>query len=136
MSVKEAVGLVLNSLIISKGGEVFILDMGKPVKILDLAKKMMRLLGYSEKINDSNKKGIEIQFTGLRPGEKLYEELLIGKDPIMTSHKDIFMEKESLIDSAKIELIINEIEDNIRTNNTNKLINVLERNVSRFKYNS
>ena len=77
MTIKEASELVIQSSSIAKGGEVFLLDMGKPVKIIDLARQMIRLSGFSEK-SESNKNGdIEIIETGLRDGEKLYEELLL-----------------------------------------------------------
>ena len=136
MSINEAVGLVLNSMIISKGGEVFILDMGEPVKIINLAKKMIKLFGFNQNNNYHNKKKIEIVFTGLRPGEKLYEELLIGTNPIKTNHKDIFMEKESIIDTVNLKLIIEEVEKNINSNQTKKLIEILEKNINGFEYKS
>ena len=79
MTTKEAAELVIQASAISKGGDVFVLDMGRPVKIYDLAKKMIFLMGHNIK-NKNNPKGeIEIKITGLRPGEKLYEELLIDE---------------------------------------------------------
>ena len=74
MTIPEAVSLVLTAGAMAKGGEIFVLDMGKPVKIVDLAKNMIRLMGY--KVDED----IKIEFTGLRPGEKLYEELLMGEE--------------------------------------------------------
>ncbi len=88
MTIPEAVGLILQSGAFAKGGEIFILDMGDPVKILDLAEKMIMLAGRKPYID------IDIVITGLRPGEKLYEELLVDKDGdhIQTANKKIFIE--------------------------------------------
>ena len=85
MTIPEAVQLVLQAASIGKGGEIFVLNMGEPIKIVDLAKDIMRLYGFGE--NE-----IKIQYTGLRPGEKLFEELFIpGEDYKSTSHEDIFI---------------------------------------------
>ena len=78
MTIHEASQLVIQASSLSSGGEVFLLDMGDPIRILDLARKMIRLSGNSVS-NDNTKEGIEITFSGLRPGEKLYEELLLSK---------------------------------------------------------
>ncbi len=86
MTIPEAVQLVLEAGSIAKGGEVFILDMGEPVKILDLAEKLIRLSGSEPYVD------VDIKFTGLRPGEKLYEELLLSEEGIkQTEHKKIFI---------------------------------------------
>ncbi len=107
MTIKEATILVLEASSFSKGGELFLLDMGEPLKILDLAKKLIKLNGLEVK-NSSNKKGdIEIKFIGLRQGEKLFEELLIDGESEKTDNKYIFIGKESKIklDKIKIKLI-------------------------------
>ncbi len=84
MSIPEAVQLILQAAVIGEGGEIFVLEMGEPVKIVDLAKKMIRLAGYELD------QGIEIKFTGIRPGEKLYEELVDDYDEVVeTNHKKI-----------------------------------------------
>jgi len=95
MSIHEAVELVIQAGSMAQGGEVFLLDMGESVKIVDLAKKMISLAGFTEKTADG-KGDIEIQFTGLRPGEKLYEELLIDSTGAeKTAHPKIMRAHEA-----------------------------------------
>ncbi|GAB5477324.1 MAG: nucleoside-diphosphate sugar epimerase/dehydratase [Marinobacter nauticus] len=94
MTIPEASQLVLQAGSMGQGGEVFVLDMGEPVKIADLARKMIHLMGLTEKTEDKPEGDIEIIFTGLRPGEKLYEELLIGDNPQGTAHPRIMMARE------------------------------------------
>jgi FlaA1/EpsC-like NDP-sugar epimerase len=92
MTIPEAVGLILQSGVYAKAGEIFVLDMGKPVKIVDLAEKMIRQSGYIPY------EEIRIEFTGLRPGEKMYEELLLNSGTIIkTKNEKIFIEKTELI---------------------------------------
>lgn len=90
MLIPEAAQLVIQAGAMGNNGQVFVLDMGEPVKILDLAKRMIHLMGMKEYFEDNSDEGdIEIRFTGLRPGEKLYEELLIGDNVEGTSHQKI-----------------------------------------------
>ena len=93
MTIPEAVGLILQSGVYAKAGEIFVLDMGKPVKIVDLAEKMIRQSGYIPY------EEIRIEFTGLRPGEKMYEELLLdSKTTIKTNNEKIFIDRLDLIE--------------------------------------
>lgn len=106
MLTSEACQLVLQAASIAKGGELFVLDMGEPVKIVDLAKKMLLL---------SNKEHLGIEFVGLRPGEKLYEELLINKDDVQTKYESIFVTHSEPYDLVLLNSQISELlqlEDN------------------------
>jgi FlaA1/EpsC-like NDP-sugar epimerase len=97
MTIPEAVTLVLQAAALAKGGEVFVLDMGDPVKIADLAKRVIRLSGLKIRDEEHPDGDIEIKFVGLRPGEKLHEELLIGDNPQKTSHPRILMAREGFM---------------------------------------
>jgi len=100
MTIPEAVGLILQSGAFAKGGEIFILDMGEPVRIIDLAEKMIMLAGQRPYID------IDIQITGLRPGEKMYEELLVDKEGecIKTANKKIFIDSDKDVKSMEEEI--------------------------------
>jgi FlaA1/EpsC-like NDP-sugar epimerase len=100
MLISEACELVLQTGAIGTSGELFILDMGDPVKIVDLAQKMIEFSG---------KKEIDIEFTGLRPGEKLYEELLINESDKKTAYASIMVAHKTLYDVAKLEHDIGEL---------------------------
>lgn len=94
MTIPEAAQLVIQAGSMAQGGEVFVLDMGEPVRIADLAKRMIELSGLRVRTPDLPDGDIEIVFTGLRPGEKLYEELLIGDNPSATSHPRVMQANE------------------------------------------
>lgn len=100
MLVSEACQLVLQAASIAKGGELFVLDMGKQVKIADLAKKMLEL---------ANRTDLKVVFTGLRPGEKLYEELLIDENDKQTKFESIFVTNSQKYDLNLLNLQINEL---------------------------
>ena len=103
MSIPEAAELVIQAGAMGEGGDVFVLDMGEPVKIVDLAKRLINLSGM-DLIDEKNPEGdIEIIFTGLRPGEKLYEELLIGGNVSPTEHKKILKAQEESLPFKELE---------------------------------
>jgi len=106
MTIPEASQLVLQAGSMGLGGEVFVLDMGEPVKIADLARKMIHLMGLEEKTEDNPNGDIGIIYTGLRPGEKLYEELLIGDDPQGTAHPRILMAREVSLEWGEVENLL------------------------------
>tara|TARA_B100001059_G_C17387700_1_gene357527 strand:- start:45 stop:575 length:531 start_codon:yes stop_codon:yes gene_type:complete len=107
MSIPEAVELVLQSGAMAKGGDVFVLDMGEPIKIIDLAYKMIHLSGLTPIDNENPDGDIRIEFTGLRPGEKLYEELLIGSDVVQSEHSRIMQAKENKLSFEEVKHCIN-----------------------------
>ena len=116
MTIPEASQLVIQAGAMATSGDVFVLDMGKPVKIIQLAERMIELSGLSIK-NEENLDGdIEIEITNLRPGEKLYEELLIGNNPEITSHNRIMKAHETFLDwkilKDKIEILIIALNEN------------------------
>ena len=103
MTIPEAAQLVIQAGAMAKGGDVFVLDMGQPVKIMDLARRMVELSGLTVKDEQNPDGDIEIEVTGLRPGEKLYEELLIGDNPKPTLHPRIMKAHEEFIPWADFE---------------------------------
>lgn len=123
MTIPEAAQLVIQAGALSKGGEVFVLDMGQPVKILDLAKKMVRLMGYSE--DPSSERFMGIQFTGLRPGEKLYEELLVDDNALGTEHSRIMCAKENYLELPELETLVANIATAIESRDATHLRQLL-----------
>jgi FlaA1/EpsC-like NDP-sugar epimerase len=114
MSIHEAVELVIQTGSLTRGGEVFLLNMGEPVKIIDLARNMIRLAGYSVCDANNPEGDIEIAITGLRPGEKLYEELLIaGSNAEGTPHPKIMMVNEPCLDAIALAWQIERLKDSI-----------------------
>ena len=102
MTIEEAAQLVIQSAKLARGGDLFVLDMGNPVKITELAEQMIILNGLKLKNNSNPEGDIDIVFTGLRPGEKLYEELLIDAECLKTSHPLIFRALEKSIDPVRL----------------------------------
>jgi len=133
MSIPEAVELVIQAGAMAKGGDVFVLDMGEPVRILDLAKKMIRLSGLNVRDSLHLEGDIEIKFTGLRPGEKLYEELLIGGNVSKTANPMIMRAEEAIVIWDDLKLIIDELEGAIDRGDQVKLRQLLIKAIPEFK---
>lgn len=114
MTIPEAVQLVIQAGAMARGGEVFVLDMGEPVKILDLAIKMVRLSGLIVRDSANPQGNIAIEITGLRPGEKLYEELLIGGDVSGTEHPRILRARERKADWKRLEAELEALDKTMR----------------------
>lgn len=110
MTIPEAALLVLQAGSMGKGGDVFLLDMGEQVKIADLAVKLIHLMGLEQKTEANPEGDIEILYTGLRPGEKLYEELLIADDPLPTNHPRIMKGREISLPWPEVEQILTQID--------------------------
>ncbi|MCK2150056.1 polysaccharide biosynthesis protein [Marinobacter alexandrii] len=125
MTIPEASQLVLQAGSMGVGGEVFVLDMGEPVKIADLARKMIHLMGLAEKTEDEPNGDIEVVFSGLRPGEKLYEELLIGDNPQGTSHPRIMMAREVSMSPGDLDIALQELLSASQEFNCSRVVKIL-----------
>ena len=129
MTIPEAVNLVIQAGAMAKGGEIFVLDMGKPIKIYDLAKKLIELSGFEPDVD------IKIQFIGLRPGEKMYEELMLEEEGLRTTQNNkIFITKPVFTDYELLRTKMKEIEK-IDINNREKVMNYLVDIISLAKGN-
>ncbi|MEK9848527.1 MAG: nucleoside-diphosphate sugar epimerase/dehydratase [Rhodospirillaceae bacterium] len=126
MSAVEASSLVIQAGSMAKGGEVFLLDMGKPVLIKDLAELMVKLSGLSLKTPETPEGDIAIEYTGLRRGEKLFEELLIGGSALKTDHPKIYFAHEEMVSGEVLKRFFEDLEAAIETSNTEKLKKVLK----------
>ncbi|MCF2155740.1 NAD-dependent epimerase/dehydratase family protein [Photobacterium carnosum] len=126
MLIPEAAQLVIQASAMAKNGQVFVLDMGEPVKILELAKRMIHLMGFSEQINSEQDGDIEIQFTGLRPGEKLYEELLIGNNVEGTAHPKIMTAMEDKLSWDEMKNLFIELDNACQTFDEDSVIEIIK----------
>ena len=138
MTIPEAAQLVIQAGAMGTkgaGGDVFVLDMGEPVKISDLATKMIRLMGFTPKDETSPDGDIEIDYIGLRPGEKLYEELLIGDNAIGTSHPRIMRAEEESYVWDEIQKYLKQLEESIRELDSKKVSNLLMEVIKGYQRN-
>ena len=132
MTIPEASQLVIQAGAMAKGGDVFVLDMGQSVKIMDLARRMIELSGLTVKDEQNPDGDLEIEITGLRPGEKLYEELLIGDNPKPTSHSRIMKAHEEFIPWSDLEAKLNALELALNVNDVGVIRLMMERLVTGY----
>ena len=134
MTIPEAAQLVIQAGAMAKGGDVFILDMGEPVRIVDLAKNLIQLSGLSVKDESNSKGDIEIAYTGLRPGEKLYEELLIGGDNVCkTEHSRIMTAEEVYLPFEELSDVLADLEKACKSANYEVIRQILLNTPTGFK---
>ena len=132
MTIPEAAQLVIQSGALARGGDVFVLDMGEPVRIMDLAKRMVELSGLSVRDEVDSEGDIDIQITGLRPGEKLFEELLIGDNPEPTSHPRIMRAREAFIPWDQIIAELGKLDQSLKANDIDQVRQQLQQLVSGY----
>jgi FlaA1/EpsC-like NDP-sugar epimerase len=134
MTIPEAAQLVIQAGAMSQGGDVFVLDMGEPIRIYDLAVRMIELSGLSVKAEDGLAGDVAITVTGLRPGEKLYEELLIGNSPAPTSHPLIMKAHEPTPPCSELELALQQLYQAIDGNAASRAIEILSAIIPEFQH--
>lgn len=133
MSIPEAAELVIQAGAMANGGEVFVLDMGEPVRIDDLARLMVRLMGLEVKSEENPDGDIAISYTGLRPGEKLYEELLVGANTSGTEHARIQRSDEPFLSPAELDKELEVLEAAMKTRDIETIQTVLRRSVEGYR---
>ena len=133
MLIPEAAQLVIQAGAMARGGEVFVLDMGEPVRIVELARSMIRLAGLTEKTVDLPDGDIEIRYVGLRPGEKLFEELLIGNDAVPSGHPRILSAHERHIDPALLDKMLESLRGACDANEHEAMLRRLRNLVPEFR---
>lgn len=133
MTVTEAAQLVLQASSMGDAGDVHVLDMGSPVRILDLAHRMIRLSGLKVRDEDHPDGDVSIEFSGLRPGEKLYEELLIGDNASPTAHPRIMRAAEESLSLEAIEQAVNDLKEPLLSGDSSEVRNILMRTVGEFE---
>lgn len=136
MTVSEAAQLVLQAGAMARGGDVFLLDMGEPVRIYDLARNIIELSGLKVRDADSPDGEIEIRVTGLRPGEKLYEELLIDENPEPSEHPRIFRAREACLSWRELSAYLTEMATAVEQGDAEIARDLLRRIVPEFQPNS
>lgn len=136
MTISEAAELVIQAGAMAEGGEVFVLDMGESVKIVDLARRMIELSGLRLKDEKTLDGDIAIEFTGLRPGEKLYEELLIGENPMATTHARIMKAHEDFLQWSHLHIKLLELEAALEKNDVQLIRQLLKELIPGYQFES
>jgi len=132
MTITEAAQLVIQAGAMGQGGEVFVLDMGEPIRVLDLAQQMIHLSGLEVKDERNPEGEIEISFTGMRPGEKLYEELLIGNHISKTAHCRIMRDESEVVFWEDLKHKLKELKSSLEQNDMLAMRNILQQSVSGY----
>ena len=132
MTISEAAQLVIQAGALAEGGDVFVLDMGQPIKVMDLARRMIELSGLIVKDKQNPNGDIEIKITGLRPGEKLYEELIIGNNPTPTSHPKILKAHEDFITWPELDSKLDALETALNANDVSTIRLMMEQLVDGY----
>ena len=135
MTIPEAAQLVIQAGAMAKGGDVFVLNMGKPIKIIDLARRMIELSGFSVRDVAHPEGDIEIVVSGLRPGEKLYEELLLGENPQPTKHSKIKRAQDPFIPWNKLDKDLKNLKKLLNNNKFEMVLLLLQKIVSGYQPN-
>ena len=135
MTIPEAAQLVIQAGAMGTGGDVFVLDMGEPVKIIDLARRMVELSGLTVRDVQNPTGDIELAVMGLRPGEKLFEELLIGDNPESTPHLRIMKAHEQFLPWTELKVALNELRKAMRTNDVPMTRDLLQQLVNGYQAN-
>lgn len=127
MTIPEAVGLILESSTYKSIGNIYILDMGEPIKIFDLAKKMIALSGLTLRDKDNLDGDIEVKITGLKKGEKLHEKLAMNLDLVKTNNKYIFLADEEKIFDTDLDINLNKLKNTLQINDNTNSLNILNK---------
>ena len=133
MTVQEAAQLVIQAGSMATGGDVFVLDMHEPIRIVDLAKKMVHLMGYEVKDENSYRGDVAIEYTGLRPGEKLFEELSIGKSVTGTEHPKIMRAEEDALSLAELDVLTHRLQAACKRMDLHQIREILMQAVDGFE---
>ena len=133
MTLHEAAQLVIQAGSMGKGGDIFVLDMGEPIRIMDIAERMIQLMGHEKRDADNPDGDIEILITGLRSGEKLYEELLLGENVTGTNHPMILRAEEPGAEFVNLQSYLGKLSEACKDADCQKIRNLLTEFIPEYK---